>query len=229
MLTDKTRCILFTVAPPTSNEIVHLNVGGHMYTTLKSTLCKFPSLALVEILKNCDEDGNVFIDRDVRMFYYILGFLRTGELSLPDDFSDFDSLTHEVNYFDIDELKFYLKVAKNKKLLFNYIEILETKINGSVKTVLKSRKEDLGRLPLGTFQIECGFEPQNVKDSSYVEIILNGRHARLQLAEVLIRSKWTRESSDFSSSSHYQPNNPDCVTIEHCYRDRWKKINLTEL
>lgn len=142
---------------PTSGAIVRLNVGGHLYTTLKSTLNGYISIALMDILKNCDKDGNVFIDRDGRMFYYILGFLRTGELCLPEDFSDFDSLTKEVIYFDIPELTSSLKRAKQKKLLplpvFKYIEILETKIDGSVKTVLKGRKEDLESLPLTAFQI----------------------------------------------------------------------------
>lgn len=181
----------------------------------------------MDILKNCDKDGNVFIDRDGRMFYYILGFLRTGELCLPEDFSDFDSLTKEVIYFDIPELTSSLKRAKQKKLLplpvFKYIEILETKIDGSVKTVLKGRKEDLESLPLTAFQIGDRFGPQNLENLSYVEIILHERNARLQLAEILCRSEWIRESSDVSSSSHYPQNNPNCVTIEHCYRDRWKK------
>lgn len=216
------------MAPSTSNEIVHLDVGGHLYTTLKFTLKKYESYALENILKNCDRDGNVVLDRDGRMFYYILRFLRTGELSLPDDFSDFDSLTYEVNCFDIGELKRCLEVAKQKKkLVFKYIEILETNRDGSVETVLKGRKEDLGGLPLGTFQIPDGFEPQNEKNSSYMEIILYERNARLRLAEVLSKLKWTRESTDFSSSSYCQPNNPDCVTIEHCYRDCWRKT-LTE-
>lgn len=133
------------------NEIVYFNVGGYMYIILKFILCKFFLFVLVEILKNCDEDGNVFIDWDGRMFYYIFGFLRIWEFFLFDDFFDFDLLIYEVNYFDIDELKFYFKVVKNKKLLFNYIEILEIKINGFVKIVLKLRKEDLGRLFLGMF------------------------------------------------------------------------------
>lgn len=185
----------------------------------------------MDILKNCDEDGNVFIDRDGKMFYYILGFLRTGELCLPDDFSDFASLSNEVIFFDIPDLTSSLERAKRKKLLplpvFKYIEILETKKDGYIKTVLKGRKQDLESLPLTTFQVGDRFGPQNVENLSYVEIILHERNARLQLAEALCRSNWTRESSDFSSSSHYPPDNPNCVTIEHCYRDRWKKSTYT--
>lgn len=90
--------------PATSSEIVRLNVGGHLYTTTKSTLNKYQSLALISILKNCDREGNVVVDRDGRMFEYILGFLRTDKLCLPDDFSDFDSLTTEVDFFDIPQL-----------------------------------------------------------------------------------------------------------------------------
>lgn len=94
-------------------------------------------------------------------------------------------MTKEVIYFDIPELTSSLKRAKQKKLLplpvFKYIEILETKIDGSVKTVLKGRKEDLESLPLTAFQIGDRFGPQNLENLSYVEIILHERNARLPM------------------------------------------------
>lgn len=100
---------------------------------------------------------------------------------------------------------------------------MKTKIDGYVKTVLKGRKYDLESLPLTEFQIGDKSGQQNIENLSYVKRILHERNARLQLAEILCRSEWIRESSDVSSSSHYPQNNPNCVTIEHCYRDRWKK------
>lgn len=209
--------------PHTSSEIVRLNVGGHLYTTMKSTLKRYQSLALQYILDYSDREGNVVVDRDGRMFEYILGFLRTDKLCLPDDFSDFDSLTTEVDFFDIPNLSSCLKKAKDERLLVRYIEILETKVGGSRVTVLKGRKEDLKTLPLTTFQIVTNFETENAKDSSYVEIILRDRNARLQLTEVLGRNKWTCESADFSTTTSYSPGNPHSRTIEHWYRDRWKK------
>lgn len=84
------------LTPLSSSEIVRLNVGGHLYTTTKSTLDRHHSMPLMSILQNCDKEGNVFVDRNGRMFEYILEFLRTDKLCLPDDFSDFDSLTTEV-------------------------------------------------------------------------------------------------------------------------------------
>lgn len=187
---------------------------------MKSTLKKYQPLALRYILDSCDRDGNVVVDRDGRMFEYILGFLRTDKLCLPDDFSDFDSLTTEVDFFDIPQLTSCLNKAKDERLLVRYIEILETDVHGSRKTILKGRKEDLDTLPLTTFQIESR---NKTEDSSYVEIILRDRNARLQLTEVLSRNKWTCESADFSTTTFYPPGNPHFRTIEHWYRDRWKK------
>lgn len=206
-----------------SNEIVDLNVGGHMYTTTRSTLARFPSSqALMGILQNCGSDRKVFIDRNGRLFEYILGFLRTEKLCLPDDFSDFASLTTEVEFYDIPQLSLCLEEAKESKSHVKYIEILETKTDRFpvIKTVLKGRKEDLQTLPLTAFQIEDRFEPE---DSSYAEIILLNRNARLQLAEVLSKNGWTCESSDFSSTLYHPPNIPQFSIIEHWYRDRWKK------
>lgn len=127
-----------------------------------------------------------------------------------------------MDFFDIPNLSWCLKKAKDERLLVRYIEILETKVGGSRGTVLKGRKEDLETLPLTTFKIDTDFETVDAKDSSYVEIILRDRNARLQLTEVLSRNKWTCESADFSTTTLY-PVNSHIQTIEHWYRDRWKK------
>lgn len=76
------------------------------------------------------------------MFYYILWFLRTRQLCL--DFSDFHSLTKEVKYFDIPKLISCLEEAKHKRLRFKYIEIMETKVDGYVRRVLKGKKRRPG-------------------------------------------------------------------------------------
>lgn len=82
-------------------KMVSLNVGGQRYATTWSTLNRFHSEALQQMLSNPDEDGNFFLDRDGKMFQYILGFLRNQKLCLPSDFSEFDSLTTEVIFFNI--------------------------------------------------------------------------------------------------------------------------------
>lgn len=196
-----------------------------MYTTTRSTLARFPSsLTLMCILQIVDSDGKVFIDRNGRMFEYILEFLRTNKLSLPDDFSDFASLTAEVEFYDIPELTLSLERVKESKLHVNYIEILETRKDILKKTVLKGKKEVLETLPLTAFKIEDKIEPKNAKASSYVEITFDYGNARLQLAEILSNNGWTCESSDFSSISYQPPYNPRLLTIiEQRYRDRWRK------
>lgn len=181
-------------------------------------------MPLMSILQNCDKEGNVFVDRNGRMFEYILEFLRTDKLCLPDDFSDFDSLTTEVIFFDIPNLSSCLKKAKQKKLFAKYIEILEKDLEaheyGSSKTVLRGRKEDLKTFPLEI--LKAGeFKPKNAEDSSYVEITLYEINARLLLTEFLSINNWTCESSDFSPL--YNPNQSASRILTFCYRDRWKK------
>lgn len=42
-----------------------------------------------------------FIDRDGKMFRYILNYMRTAKLLLPENFSEMDQLYEEAKYFDI--------------------------------------------------------------------------------------------------------------------------------
>ncbi|POI22350.1 hypothetical protein CIB84_013901 [Bambusicola thoracicus] len=42
-----------------------------------------------------------FIDRDGQMFRYILNFLRTSKLLIPDDFKDYSLLYEEAKYFQL--------------------------------------------------------------------------------------------------------------------------------
>ncbi|KAJ6662150.1 hypothetical protein lerEdw1_012615 [Lerista edwardsae] len=112
-----------------SNAPVHIDVGGHMYTSSLATLTKYPDsrtqlstlqisfdfcavkpLLLLQKIVSVEQahtlqlrrigrlfDGtepivldslkqHYFIDRDGQMFRYILNFLRTSKLLIPDDF-----------------------------------------------------------------------------------------------------------------------------------------------
>lgn len=146
-------------SPPTSCKIVRLNVGGHFYTTTMSTLSRYPSAALRNSLQNYDREGNVFIDRDGKMFEYILGFLRTKKLCLPSNFCDFESLTTEVNYYDIPSLSSCLTKAKQEKLTVQFIEVLETKSYEIEGTILKGKAKHLKTiLHLGKFDCPKSLE-----------------------------------------------------------------------
>lgn len=68
------------------DEIITLNVGGTLFSTLKSSLKKkigddehYLSILLSSQFKVLrDKHGNIFIDRDPLCFPYILNYLRSG-------------------------------------------------------------------------------------------------------------------------------------------------------
>ena len=71
------------------SSTVNLNVGGHVFKTSVQTLTKDPNSMLAAMfsgkfeMKPC-EDGSFFIDRDGTHFRFILNYLRTGKLTLPE-------------------------------------------------------------------------------------------------------------------------------------------------
>lgn len=85
---------------------VSLNVGGEVYTTTLDTLtrCRDSMLGAMftgqmPVLR--DPGGNVFIDRDGKVFRYILNYLRSSSLDLPDGFSELSLLRREADFFQI--------------------------------------------------------------------------------------------------------------------------------
>ena len=66
-----------------------LDVGGQHFTTTVQTLTKDPNSMLAAMFSGKfemkpSEDGSFFIDRDGTHFRFILNFLRTGKLTLPE-------------------------------------------------------------------------------------------------------------------------------------------------
>ena len=85
-------------------ERVKLNVGGYKYETCSATINQYTG-SMLEILISgrfkidCDDNGYIFIDRDGEIFKIILNSMRYGKLIIPFDFSDYDLLANEVNYY----------------------------------------------------------------------------------------------------------------------------------
>jgi len=89
-----------------SGDIIYLNVGGMKYCTSKNTLTKYPLSMLgamfsQNISSSIDRDGCYFIDRNGKVFEYILQFLRSDQLILPDDFKDYNLLKCEAEFYQI--------------------------------------------------------------------------------------------------------------------------------
>ncbi|XP_064612513.1 BTB/POZ domain-containing protein KCTD7-like [Liolophura sinensis] len=65
--------------------IIRLNVGGMLYMTRLSTVCKYPDSMLAAMFSgrhhvDKDQDDNYFLDSNGSLFGYILDFLRFGQL-----------------------------------------------------------------------------------------------------------------------------------------------------
>ncbi|XP_071845751.1 uncharacterized protein [Apostichopus japonicus] len=91
-------------------QVVQLNVGGSLYTTSRSVLTKDAGSKLYHMLSGnmpnmVDTNGNVFIDRDGKLFRYILNFLRDNKLVVPLKFAEFDLLLAEAEYYQLKQLK----------------------------------------------------------------------------------------------------------------------------
>ncbi|PFX18198.1 BTB/POZ domain-containing protein KCTD6 [Stylophora pistillata] len=94
-------------------EHVHLsttlkpNVGGHFFSTSLATVTKDPGSMLHAMFSGrfdtkSGEDGSYFVDRDGTHFRYILNYLRTGKLVLPDDKVVRKELLTEAEFYQVE-------------------------------------------------------------------------------------------------------------------------------
>eukprot|EP01126_Amoeba_proteus_P045911 TRINITY_DN5167_c0_g1_i3.p1 TRINITY_DN5167_c0_g1~~TRINITY_DN5167_c0_g1_i3.p1 ORF type:complete len:204 (-),score=40.16 TRINITY_DN5167_c0_g1_i3:554-1165(-) len=103
---------------------LHLNVGGKVFTTAKSTLIASQDNMLSAMFSgrhklSTDSEGRYFIDRDPTYFSYILNYLRDGKMRLPDDdVVDEDGVS--VRSRIIQEFDFYCIPLKGTLLSFEW-------------------------------------------------------------------------------------------------------------
>ena len=113
-------------------DIVRLNVGGLIFTTSRSTLCKYPDSMLGAMFGGkfeitYDDAGCAFIDRDGKMFRHVLNFIRTGTLLIPKEFNEFDLHESEADFYQIRPLSDALMeqkrniIGRNTTLELDYI------------------------------------------------------------------------------------------------------------
>lgn len=98
-------------------EWIKLNVGGTLFMTTKTTLCKDPKSFLyrlcqeeVDLNSEKDETGAYLIDRDPAYFAPILNYLRHGKLVLDKMMSE-EGVLEEAEFYNITDL---IKIVKEK-------------------------------------------------------------------------------------------------------------------
>lgn len=101
-------------------ENIELNVGGKFYSTTVLTLTREPDSLLGRIFSGRqevekDQTGKYFIDRDGSLFRYILDFLRTNKLHLPEDFREIARLRNEAQFFEISGLEVQLDLYQRAR------------------------------------------------------------------------------------------------------------------
>ncbi|CAF0753208.1 unnamed protein product [Adineta steineri] len=89
---------------------VHIDVGGTIFTSSLETLTRYPDSRLSKLFNGTIPivldtlKQHYFIDRDGKLFRYILNFMRYGTLALPDYFTELPALLEEARYFELTPL-----------------------------------------------------------------------------------------------------------------------------
>ncbi|XP_033116647.1 BTB/POZ domain-containing protein KCTD6-like [Anneissia japonica] len=102
-----------------ADEVLNLNVGGCIYTTSRSTLARYPDSMLGSMFSGrlpsaVDDCHRYIIDGDGPTFRHILNFLRRSKLILPDGFKEWDILSAEADYYQLQEL---IQLIDEKRIL----------------------------------------------------------------------------------------------------------------
>ena len=96
-----------------SSIVVKLDVGGKIFKTKLSTICRSPLLygiysdSRLSRQQNCEEDVDcyIFIDRNSNSFENVLDFLRNGDLfKLPPDVEKVQMLLMDAHYYVLPQL-----------------------------------------------------------------------------------------------------------------------------
>ncbi|GBG34330.1 BTB/POZ domain-containing protein KCTD12 [Hondaea fermentalgiana] len=101
------------LAEANGDDVVELNVGGHVFMTTRGTLLSAEGSRLEQLFADHesesrvgrDAEGRFFFDRDGSQFAVILNYLRDGDADFPEAGSpEWTTLRREVDYFGIFKL-----------------------------------------------------------------------------------------------------------------------------
>jgi hypothetical protein len=102
-------------------SVISLNVGGTIYTASLATLTRYSKSMLAAMFSGrmpleTDTNGNYFIDRDGKLFRYVLNFLRSGQLHLPKGFAEIEQLKQEVDFYQLKDMVAHLNKVSSTEI-----------------------------------------------------------------------------------------------------------------
>jgi len=130
--------------------IVDLNVGGYSYSTTLKTLKSESNNLLIELIdgnKACKDSGKrIFIDRDGKLFRFILDFLRNKSVLLPDNFNERATLKREAEFFRLGNM---VKLLDNDDITFDTNEMNSLKIQPIPLSLSRLKANNGGCITIG--------------------------------------------------------------------------------
>merc|ERR1712055_846908 len=143
--------------PPTSNpstslrkEWVRLNVGGTLFLTTKTTLCKDPKSFLCRICQDeadlgseKDETGAFLIDRDPKYFGPVLNYLRHGKLVMDKNVCE-EGVLEEAEFYNVTPL---IQLVQDRIRVRNGLaDAIDARVNKHVYRVIQCHDDELTNL-----------------------------------------------------------------------------------
>ena len=131
------------------NHVIDLNVGGYSYSTTLKTL-KSEANFILELIKgdtvSKDSTKRIFIDRDGKLFRYVLDYLRNKSILLPDNFDERGSLRREAEFFKLDNM---VKLLDNEDSSFDLTEINSLKVQSPPPALSRLKATNGGCITIG--------------------------------------------------------------------------------
>ena len=133
-----------------ARDIVHINAGGTRFTTLYDTLAQSKSsyflnfiridrtsgkIVLLQQRTIRDESGAIFVNRDGRLFAFVLQFMRDGKNTvLPKDKDVLAQLKREADFFGMEVFKYLIQetlvdIEKEQRANTNDIVDIRNSVN----------------------------------------------------------------------------------------------------
>lgn len=133
-------------------DTIILDIGYIKYKTKKQTLLKYDTI-FKDLLENTIENNEIFIDRNGKIFEYILEYYRNGDnIFIPKDEILINSLILECKYYCL--LEFEKKLSDELKILKNKGKIIDHDYihQNSIPELLKKAQS----------YYDDGYEPINI-------------------------------------------------------------------